>query len=350
MNNIKTICVSASKKYDIIIARGLLKEIGEIFLKRFKLCKIAIITDDVVDKLYADGVQKSLENSGFNIVKFVFPNGEASKNINTYSQILSFLARNKLSRTDLIIALGGGVVGDIVGFSASSYLRGIKYVQVPTTLLSQIDSSVGGKTAIDLPEGKNLVGAFYQPELVVCDTQTLDTLKRETFLEGMGEGAKYLILDKRIFELVEKDNFSLEQFIYLCIDYKRQIVEQDEFEHGCRKLLNLGHTIAHGIEKLSSYKIAHGKAVAKGLLVILEASKNKKLISEQDVKVIKRAISKIIPNEDVGKLEYSIEEIIECAVFDKKRDGEFIDIVLVRGINDCIIERMKIAELKGCFL
>lgn len=347
---LKKIHVQASKEYDILIKKDIIEEVGEIFSEKFKPCKVAIITDNIVHSLYSKKVKESLEKNGFLTCEFVFPNGEESKNINTYFEILSFLAKSGLSRTDLIVALGGGVVGDITGFSASTYLRGIKYVQIPTTLLAQIDSSVGGKTAIDLKEGKNLVGAFYQPELVLCDTNTLSTLKESTFLEGMGEGAKYLLLDKKVFDLVKQQNFDIEQFVYLCIDYKRQVVEQDEFEKGNRKLLNLGHTIAHGIEKLSNYKIAHGIAVAMGLNVILDASQKKGYITHEQLKDLKESISILLPTDRKTQCPYDIKEILDCAIFDKKRAGEYIDIIMIKGVGNCVIERIKINNLLEQFI
>ena len=194
--------VKASGEYDVIIASGLLSQVGEMLKTIAPFDTVAVITDDVVDALYSKTVVQSIISAGFKAVKFVFKNGEQSKNIDTYAQILNFLAQNKLTRTDLILALGGGVVGDMAGFCSATYLRGIKYVQVPTTLLAQVDSSVGGKTAIDLAQGKNLVGAFKQPELVICDTDALKTLPREVFVDGMGECAKYALLDERILKKI----------------------------------------------------------------------------------------------------------------------------------------------------
>lgn len=346
---IKKITVNASKSYDILIGNGLLDNIGEIFKRRFSVKKIAVITDDKVDNLYGIKVVNALKESGFAVSKFVFLNGEKSKNINTYAQILRFLAKEQISRTDLIVALGGGVVGDITGFSASTFNRGVPFVQIPTTLLSQIDSSVGGKTAIDLEEGKNLVGAFYQPSLVLCDINTLSTLNEQDFSCGMGEGAKYAILDSKIFELVKND-FDLLDFIYLCIDYKRQIVEQDEFEKGNRKLLNLGHTLAHGIEKLSGYTILHGNAVAKGLKLILLASKKHGFIDEKTfndcILVVKKCVGE---NVDID-CEYDISDLVKVAMLDKKRDGDFINVIMVKGVGDCTIEKVKVDELSEYFL
>lgn len=348
-NNRKIIHVKASKEYDVLIEKGLLDKVGEIFKDKFLPCKVAVITDDVVDGLYVNGVINSLKSAGFSTVKFVLKNGEESKNFQTYFDIVSFLAKNQLSRTDMVVALGGGVVGDIAGFSASTYLRGIKYVQIPTTLLSQIDSSVGGKTAIDLKEGKNLVGAFYQPELVLCDINTLSTLPEKIYVDGLGEGVKYALLDKKVFDLIKNGQFDLSEFVYLCVDYKRKIVEQDEFESGNRKLLNLGHTIAHGIEKLSSYTISHGNAVAMGILHVLNASKKHGFISKGEYD----EMISVIENTLKGKLDggkYALDKILECAVFDKKRVADYISVVMVKGVGACTVEKVKLTHLKEYFL
>ena len=219
----RVITVNASKSYDILVGSGLIDIVGGILTQSFEPCKVAVITDDIVDEIYGESVMQTLEESGYDARKFLFKNGEKSKNINTYIDIQNFLAKNELTRKDIVLALGGGVVGDIAGFSASTYLRGINYVQVPTTILAQIDSSVGGKTAIDLECGKNLVGAFHQPSLVVCDIEALSTLTDEVIEDGLGEGAKYALLDKRVFMHILNKNFDLETFVSLCIEYKKQI-------------------------------------------------------------------------------------------------------------------------------
>ena len=350
MNSVKKITVNASKSYDVLIGKNLIKSLGEIFAKTFTKCKVAVITDDVVNDLYASALEKSLKENGFDVCKFVFKNGEKSKSFETYGEILNFLAQNELSRTDMVVALGGGVVGDISGFSASTYLRGVKYVQIPTTLLSQIDSSVGGKTAIDLKAGKNLVGAFCQPELVICDTDCLSSLSEKVLEDGFGEGAKYALLDKKVFELVKNKDFSMQDFIYLCVDYKRCIVEHDEFEKGNRKLLNLGHTVAHSIEKLSSFTISHGNAVAMGLDFVLNSAVDNGRITKNDYAEIKGVLNNITKSVDMALCPYSKEQICSSAVFDKKRSGDQISVVNFYGVGDCKIEKIKIDNLLGQFI
>ncbi len=346
-NEIKRIRVKTHTEYDVLIGKNLLENAGKLIREVVSPCKIAVITDDVVDRIYSNSVIKSLEKEKFSVVKFVFHSGEASKNIETYSDIVNFLALNELTRTDAVIALGGGVVGDIVGFAAATYLRGIKYVQIPTTLLAQIDSSVGGKTAIDLKEGKNLAGAFYQPSMVICDVSVLDSLPERIFRQGMGEVCKYAILDKEIFEHVENNLEDTEKLIYLCIDYKRRIVEEDEFENGNRRLLNLGHTIAHGIEVFSNYKIAHGDAVSMGVKVVINNACRLKYI-DKDLR--ERMINVVSKCSDCVLFKYTIEEVLKAVVYDKKRSGDKINIVMIHGIGDCRVEKIKFSKLTEYFI
>jgi 3-dehydroquinate synthase len=300
-----------------------------------------------VDALYSNKVSSSLEKSGFVVKKFVFENGESSKNVNTFTQILSCLAKNEFTRTDCIVALGGGVVGDIAGFSASAYLRGIKFVQIPTTLLAQIDSSVGGKTAIDIPEGKNLVGAFYQPSLVIADTDCLSTLNEQIYLDGMGEGVKYAILDKKIWGILSSDNFSLIDFVSACVSYKAKIVKKDEFEKNIRKYLNLGHTIAHGIEILSELKVSHGKAVCMGIEIIAKTSFKHGFIDEQTLNQVLRLLNKKVGD---SSCPYDITEVLKIALVDKKRKGDYITLVMIGGVGKPILEKVKIDSLTEYFV
>ncbi len=338
----RIIKVNTSQPYDVIIGRDLLASVGELVAKIAPDAKIALITDDVVDGIYASRVEHSLVESGLEVVKYVFKHGEGSKNLQTYGDILSFLAVNQMTRTDLIVALGGGVVGDMAGFVAATYLRGIRYVQIPTTLLAQIDSSVGGKTAIDLEHGKNLVGAFLQPEVVICDVNTLSTLPQDIYLDGMGEGVKYALLDAKIYQLLSSD-YQLEELVYLCVDYKRRIVEIDEKENGLRRVLNLGHTIAHGIEQLSNYTVSHGRAVAMGLEVIVRVSQKHGYIDEATATKLLDVIIKNIGNT---ACPYAIGDIAKASLNDKKRTGDSISLVLVDGIGSVTQVKVEVACLE----
>ena len=252
------------------IERGLLKRTGDILYQTLgRICKVAVLTDDVVDPLYGCDVQTSLEKSGFEVCRYAVEHGEEHKNLTVWAQMLDFLAVNQLTRTDVIVALGGGVVGDMAGFAAAAYLRGIPFMQIPTTLLAMVDSSVGGKTAVNLPSGKNLAGAFNQPIAVLCDPDTLHTLAPEFFADGAAEIIKYGVLnDKTLFDLL-KDGCWHDQIVPVietCVRSKAKLVEEDERDTGSRQLLNLGHTIGHAIEKCSHFAVSHGHAVAVGMV------------------------------------------------------------------------------------
>ena len=245
---IRRIPVSTSPPYTVSIGGGLLGRCGSLLAEAVPApCRVAVITDSAVGPLYLETVQESLKGAGYDTIPYVFPAGEGSKNIETLSGILEFLAEERLTRTDCVAALGGGVTGDMAGFAAACYLRGIRCVQLPTTLLSAVDSSVGGKTAIDLQAGKNLAGAFLQPAAVLCDTDCLKTLPPDVFADGAAEAIKTGVLcDESLFGLFENGGLAAEpaEVIARCVAYKAGVVERDEREQGERRLLNLGHAAA----------------------------------------------------------------------------------------------------------
>ena len=333
--------IKASKNYNVTIGCGLLATVGDTTRRNTKAEKVCIVSDSSVWPLYGETVVTSISDAGLECCSFVFPAGEENKNTATYLQLLNYLAKNQITRNDCIIALGGGVVGDLAGFAAATYLRGIPYIQVPTTLLAMVDSSVGGKTAIDLPAGKNLCGAFYQPNAVLCDTDVLNTLSEDVFRDGCAEVIKYGILfDPALFaHLEEMDvNFDREHVISRCVELKRNVVAEDEFDTGKRMLLNLGHTIGHAIEQCSNYRISHGKAVAIGIAIVCRATKC------SDWKRICTLLTKFdLPTA----AEYSAVEICECALMDKKRSGEHINLVIPNSIGDCIIHSTPIEKMKS---
>ena len=334
MNNakpVKRIEVKASGRYDVLIGRGILNDIAACVGAFSGVKRVSVVTDSTVDGLYSDRVTIPLSEAGYIVSKYVFEAGERSKNIDTYAAILDHLAANGLTRSDMVIALGGGVTGDMAGFAAATYMRGIKYIQVPTTLLAQIDSSVGGKTAIDLKAGKNLVGAFWQPAMVICDVDTLSTLPQEVYDDGMGEMAKYMILDKDIFAAASEKCPDIVDLVAMCVDYKRRIVEADEYEQGLRKLLNLGHTPAHGIEKLSGYEITHGRAVAMGLRIIVDNSARLGYIDASQRQEILRVLKGYAREEAIP---FDIADINTAALQDKKRAGDNITLLMIHGIGD----------------
>lgn len=342
----KKVTVNASKKYNILIGNDILKDCGTQLSELFNNCKAVIVTDDIVNSLYSKTVEESLSNNGFEVVKYVFPNGEKSKNITTFTNILEFLAKEQITRSDIIIALGGGVVGDVAGFCASSYLRGINYVQIPTTLLAQIDSSVGGKTAINLDAGKNLAGAFWQPSLVICDYKTLDTLSDDIFSDGIAEAIKYSFLSsENLYKLLCSDNVkdNIEEIITECVTIKRDVVAKDEFDTGTRQLLNFGHTVGHCVEKLSNFKITHGKGVAIGMNIVVKSS-YKSGISDTDLsnKLIDVLNKYNLPFE----CNYTANQLFNVAVNDKKRKGNTINLIVPKKLAKCEIHSIKINELE----
>ena len=340
----KTVNVNASKSYEVIIGENVLKDAGKLAAQVIKPCKAAVITDSTVNELYAHTLCDSLEEASFSVVKYVFPAGEQSKNMDTLGEILEFLAGNHLTRSDLIVALGGGVVGDISGFAASVYLRGIKFVQVPTTLLAAVDSSVGGKTAVNLKAGKNLAGAFHQPCLVVCDTETFKTLPYDTFADGVAETVKYgVITDKALFEKMEKE-WNVEEVIARCVEIKAQVVNEDEFDLGTRQLLNFGHTIGHAIEKCSNFEISHGHGVAMGMVVVTRVSEKRGYCPQGTLEELIKTLEKCkLPT----RCPYSAKELTLAAMGDKKRTGGEITVVIPEKIGKCTLKKINITEMEG---
>ena len=339
-----TVSVVASSNYDVHIGTELLTKIGEYLHGVHRPCKVAIISDSNVWPLYGATVVSSLRQQSFETTHYVFPAGESSKNGATYLLIMDFLAENHLTRSDCIIALGGGVVGDIAGFSAATYLRGIPIIQVPTTLLAMVDSSVGGKTAIDLPAGKNLAGAFYQPSMVLCDLSTLGSLPEDVFRDGCAEIIKYGILyDPALFEHLTANGiqFDPEYVITRCVELKRDVVSKDEFDRGDRQKLNLGHTAGHGIEACSEFQVTHGQAVAIGMSIISRAAKALRLCSE----TTNRKILEVI--EEFGlptSTRYTADEIYCAALNDKKRAGGTITLIVPIEIGSCCLRSVPVQD------
>lgn len=335
------VTVSASRRYDILIGSGLLPALGREARKLGKAQKICIVSESTVWPLYGEAAGESLKSAGFQVVSFVFPAGEESKNGAVFLELLNFLAENQLTRSDLIVALGGGVVGDLAGFAAASYLRGIRFIQVPTTLLAAVDSSVGGKTAIDLPAGKNLAGAFCQPSLVLCDTDTLNTLPVDIFRDGCAEVIKYGVLyDPALFAHLEEKglDFDREAVITRCVELKRNVVMEDEFDTGARMKLNLGHTIGHGVEAASHFAVSHGKAVAIGMAIVSRAS------GCRDTGRILGLLEKFgLPTAT----EYTADELYVYTLSDKKRSGGTVNLIIPRSIGDCTIAPTPIDALRS---
>lgn len=345
MSSIQTIQVHTSPAYEVSIGGGLLRYCGQHLRKVLAPCRVAVITDSTVAPLYLETVTGSLEAAGFTVCFDIFPAGEGSKNLETLSAILEFLAEQRLTRTDCVVALGGGVTGDMAGFAAAVYLRGIRCVQLPTTLLSAVDSSVGGKTAIDLKAGKNLAGAFLQPAAVLCDTDCLRSLPADVFADGAAEAIKTGVLcDESLFALFEDGTLTAApaEVIARCIAYKAGVVERDEKEQNERRLLNLGHTVGHAIEKCSGYTIPHGHAVAAGLAIIARAAEALGWTEEPIAKRISDCLAK---NGLPTGTDFSAEDLAHAASADKKRAGGDITLVIPKKIGVCELRKVPVTEL-----
>ena len=340
----KSVTVNTSTPYDVLIEKGCLSRCGEFAAKLFVPQKstAAIITDDRVSSLYLKTVSDSFQKAGFSVCSFVFPNGEDSKSHDTLLQVYDFLIQNNITRTDFIVALGGGVVGDLAGFAAATYLRGIRFMQIPTTFLAAIDSSVGGKTAVNIPAGKNLIGAFHQPSLVVCDPDTFQTLEPQTFADGCAEMIKYaMIWSEDFLKLLESCdiNKQIEEIVAYCVDIKRQVVEQDS---SIRMILNYGHTLGHAIEKVTNHAVTHGHGVAMGMVLITRLGIKLGLCDKALLERLCRILKQYhLPCEYNGNLA----ELAESCMHDKKRSGNTIRLILVSTAGKAEIVPMETQKL-----
>lgn len=345
--------------YSVYIGYDILSMVGKEAANAAKSRKALIVTDDNIPSEYINTVKISLKSEGFEVSSFVFAHGERSKCITTYMELQNFAASQKLCRTDIMIAVGGGVVGDLTGFAAATYMRGIKYIQVPTSLLAAVDSSVGGKTAIDLEAGKNLVGAFHRPSAVVCDVSTLKTLPDEFLRDGMAEVIKYAhIREPKLLEILENSENILQSIkkltqrekitdiISRCVELKAQIVNADEFESGERALLNFGHTVGHAIEAISDFGISHGHAVAAGMCVFARAAAKTGLCSES----VRDAIIAVNKKYDLPtQTEFSCEQLYNAALSDKKNSGGSIKAVIPDKRAHCVIQKMTHQQVYDFF-
>ena len=344
-DSIQTIPVRTAPDYTVSIGPGLLTSCGQRLREVLGPCRAAVIADSTVAPLYATAVTASLSAAGFSVCSYLFPAGEAHKNLSTLSEILEFLAREHLTRSDCVVALGGGVAGDMAGFAAAVYLRGIRCVQLPTTLLSAVDSSVGGKTAIDLAAGKNLAGAFLQPAAVLCDTDCLKSLPPDVFADGAAEAIKTGVLsDESLFALFEDGTLTADpaEVIARCVAYKAGVVERDEKEQGERRLLNLGHTVGHAIETCSGYAIPHGHAVAAGLAVIARAAE---ALGWTKQPIAARIAACLAKNGLPTGTDYTAEALAQAALADKKRAGDSITLVIPQRIGECELRKLPVSDL-----
>lgn len=331
-----TVC--ASKRYDIVSYPSF-DCLWEELKKVLKGKKILVVSDKNVEKLYLGEVEKAL--CEYELHTVVFPAGEETKRMDNYIRLVETLAREEFTRSDCVLALGGGVIGDLAGYAAATYMRGVSFVQCPTSFLAMIDSSVGGKTAIDLPEGKNLVGAFYQPDLVYINVSVLKTLPKREVVCGMGEAVKYAFLDKKVtYDALKKG--MTEELIFSCLEIKKNVVEADERDNGKRALLNLGHTIGHAVENLAGYSLSHGECVAKGIKKIIKMSQKYYGFSDEKREKMEKLLS--LSGADLS-IEYPMETVMAQTAHDKKREDEGTWFVLVRDIG--LAERVYLTPQKA---
>ena len=346
----KKLRVNVNQGYNILIEKGILSSCGEYIKSVSSAERVCIVSDSNVFPLYGTAAASNFDAAGYSVYSFVFAAGEASKTPDTVLKILSYLADNEFTRADLIVALGGGVTGDVAGLAASLYLRGIDYVQIPTTLLAQADSSVGGKTAVDLPQGKNLCGAFHQPVLVLIDPRTLETLTPRDFSNGMAEVIKMAcIASKALFDKLACGDIqsNIDEIIYECVSLKAAIVERDEKEQGERALLNFGHTAGHAIEKLGGFStVMHGEAVAIGMVMAAGSGERRGITEPGTAEIISNILTVYgLPISD----SHSISEIVAATVSDKKRLGDSIRLSLIRRIGEGFIYEIKYEDLESFF-
>lgn len=339
-----TINIKEKRKfYPIIIGDELLEDVPTMLKKEEPNVKYILITDSNVDKYHTKKFFDLMKGEGLKTEKIVIPPGEQTKSITTYNNLIQQLINLEADRSSILIAFGGGVIGDITGFAAATYMRGIKFIQIPTTLLSQVDSSIGGKTGINLPQGKNLIGVFYHPEKVFIDISTLDTLPEEELRNGLIELVKHAIIkNKKLFyylkeniqKIINKEEDVLKTVIYQSLKIKKEIVEQDEKEKDIRKLLNYGHTFGHAIESLNGYKIPHGKAVCAGMMLAAKLSKELGFIKDEELKEHNVLLSKIILQ---GIKKISASKMLNETKKDKKRLNAKLNFILLKGIGKAFI-------------
>lgn len=346
----KIIDVKTGRPYKIYIEHGIIKDAGKYVRDVSDAVRAVIVSDSNVAPLYAETVKKSLQENGFETSVFVFEAGEERKRLSTIEKMYTHFYEHDITRTDIIVALGGGVTGDMAGFAAASYLRGIDFVQIPTSLLSQVDSSVGGKTGVDLPTGKNLVGAFWQPNVVLIDPDTLKTLPPKFFNDGMGEVIKYgCIRSRTLFERLENEDAKdiVDDIIFESVSIKRDVVENDERDTGERAILNFGHTFGHALEKLYDYSgITHGEAVALGALMLTRITEEKGITESGSADRILALLKKYnMPSET----KFSLSEIIAATRGDKKSSGKGLNFIFLREIGVCFINKISTEKMSDFF-
>lgn len=331
--------------YDIVYEHDFNSLAGELDAFDIINKKLCIITDSKVNSFYSDEICSLLKDKCKKLIIYVFPNGEQSKNLDTVKNIYEFLIQNQFDRKDMLLALGGGVVGDMTGFAAATYLRGIDFVQIPTTLLAQVDSSIGGKTGVDLDQYKNMVGAFYMPKLVYMNVSTLKTLDDRQYYSGMGEVLKHGLIKSasfyewiidHMYEIHERDLETLEEMVYKSCNCKKIVVEKDPTEKGERAILNFGHTIGHAIEKAKNFELTHGECVALGCVAAAYISWNRNLLTKEEYYEIRDMFVPFNLPISIDKIDP--EEVLALTTSDKKVEGDHIKFILLKKVGKAVID------------
>ena len=337
----KKIHVDTGRPYEVIIEKGCLDKAGFFLREAAGSASVFIVTDSHVAPLYLERLEAALHREGYETKSFVFEAGEASKNLRTFGEILEKAAAERYTRKDIFAALGGGVTGDLTGFAAACYQRGVPFIQIPTTYLAAVDSSVGGKTGLDLSAGKNLAGAFWQPSLVLCDYGTFSTLDESEIRNGIAEAVKTSMLrDASMIPSILAGDY--ETVIERCVSIKRSVVEEDERDTGSRQLLNFGHTIGHAIEALSSFTIPHGHAVAKGMIAESRSAFRMGLTDFDAAPYLTDILTEC--GFDLS-IPYTPEELYTASLSDKKRAGRSITVIVPVSTSSCRLEALPLERL-----
>ena len=340
----KRIEINASERYEVLIGTGLLEDAAGL-IKALGAGSLMTVSDDNVYPLYGEKLNRRLSDAGLRVSSFVFPHGEKSKNLRVYGELLERMCGEGFTRSDAVIAVGGGVTGDLAGFAAATYQRGIRFVQIPTTLLAAVDSSVGGKTGVDLENGKNQVGSFHQPSLVICDADTLKTLPEEEYTAGCAEVIKYAVIGSRalydgILQTPVKEQYC--GVIGKCVEMKRDFVEKDEFDRGLRMMLNFGHTFGHAAEACSGYSILHGHAVAMGMAAVTKAAAELGLCSDRVYGDVLKILEKYgLPT----RIPFRRGEMERAISVDKKAAGGAVRLIVPERIGKCVIKPVAMSEI-----
>ncbi len=339
----KQLVVHTAVPYDVLVGSGLIKELGAQLKTRFDGARVFVVMDETVLNSHGDALLKSLRGAGLTAYMHAFPAGEVHKNHETLLKLYAEMAKRELTRTDVVVAFGGGVVGDVAGFAAATYMRGMPLVMAPTTLLAMADSSIGGKTAVNLPYGKNLVGAFSQPRLVICDTDYVKTLPKRQYRAGYAEIIKCAAIgDEEAFCRLERGDMSDEEAVFMALKVKAALVEKDEFDRGDRRLLNFGHTVGHAVESASGYSLLHGEAVSIGMAAMAKTGER---LGVTEIGTAKRLTALLKAYSLPVRYDGDKRAVYENLVYDKKTEGALVDAVLLTKIGAAVRKKLKREEL-----